>query len=312
MQKSFESFMEDALLKSLPELTLTRLAEKPDLSKSLTLMAMLDVNSKDLKAQSFIIASAEFLQKTCPLPGGSEDHTTLVIKDWLGELGNLIMGRLKNRLLAHNITIKISAPRFDSAPKTTKNSQSITLWFQAEQSFIGFECFVEGTIPKIGDEIKQTAEILPGDAIYRLNDPVNAPPSYDLISKIRSNPSDQAESDDCEETVDELEALASDDDLETQAPVPPPAKASGSVRLLFHSNSKAPSLVGVSWSQSDRLLLQFRSGLEYAFCPTTLLDAGTASFEVEGLTVTFAREGDVIKASIPKLNMHFSKSTRAA
>lgn len=310
--KTFESFMDDALIKSLDDFTLEP-SSAPEPSVEL-LRTRLCFSSADMNAEAFLSCSRSFLQKTCPLPRTASDHPTAVLLDWLGELANLVIGRLKNRLLAHEITIKISPPSFEGNWAKTKNSQSILFWHKFEGSWIGFECAVVGEIPEIGEALKQTAEILPGDAIYRLNDPLNTTPSYDLISNIRSGV-ENADGEDDDFDVDgssiEMEIPA-----EVKAKIAPKDSLGKPkhqpIRILFHSQSQAPQLTGVAWSQVDQLSLHFSSGLEYTICPRTLLEQGCSSLEVEGLVMTFQRDGDLIRASIPKFNMHLSKVSRVA
>lgn len=310
-RQAFESFMDEALVKSLDEFTLERIAPPSIAFESLK--TRLYFEGAGMKAQAFISCSKAFLQKTCPLPRSEKDHPTPVLKDWLGELGNLILGRLKNRLLAHDMTIKISAPSFDGTWARAKDTETLAIWYQIEGASIGFECSIEGEVPEIGAALKQSAEILPGDAIYRLNDPLNTTAGYDIISKIRSgithNDGDEDDGDgeemdaSGESPSDTLEALKKDPNGDI-APKPQP------IRILFHT--QAPLLSGVAWSQADKLILHFSSGLEYTLCPKTLLDRGCSSLEVEDLVLTFQREGELIRASIPKYNMYLSKTARVA
>jgi hypothetical protein len=310
--KTFESFMDDALIKSLDDFTLEP-SPAPEPSVEL-LKARLCFSGADMKAEAFLSCSRSFLQKTCPLPRGTADHSTAVLKDWLGELANLVIGRLKNRLLAHEITIKISPPSFEGNWPKTKDSQSLLFWHQLDGSWIGFECAIVGEIPEIGEALKQTAEILPGDAIYRLNDPLNTTPSYDIISKIRSGVENgEGEDDDFDIEGSSIEMEVPAEVRSKIAPKDILGKAKHQpIRILFHSSSQAPQLTGVAWSQTDQLLLHFSSGLEYTLCPKTLLEQGCSSMEVEGFVMTFQRDGDLIRASIPKFNMHLSKVSRVA
>ncbi|MBC7530955.1 MAG: chemotaxis protein CheX [Oligoflexus sp.] len=311
---AIESLMDEALIKSLDEFALERISAPKTHSDMLKTRLLFE--GAGMKAQAFISCSQSFLQKTCPLPKGDADHASAVLKDWLGEMGNLILGRFKNRLLAHGVTIKISAPSFDGHASKNPNAQSIVSWYQIEDSYISLECLIEGEIPEIGEALKQTAEILPGDAIYRLNDPLNTTPSYDIISKIRSG----IENHDEDEDEDKDDDGMAPEPRQTLASVPVVKAADPSVekpahkpiKILFHSQVQLHLLTGVAWSQLDKLCLHFSSGLEYTFCPKTLLDRGCSSLEVEDLVLQFQREGDMIRASIPKYNMHLSKPSRVA
>jgi len=351
--QKFEAFMDEALVKSLTDLTLERTA--PASESAELLRARLCFDGAGMKAQAFISCSMAFLQSTCPLPLTTSEHSHAVIKDWLGELGNLILGRLKNRLLAHDITIKISAPSFDGNWQKPTPSQTLEIWFQNQTAaaVIGFDCTIEGVIPDIGEPVKQTAEILPGDAIYRLNDPFHSKGSYDIISKIRSgiqqgdDTSARPEPDymEDEDDFDEQESPGFGDiqgrrgrdvradsqrsenettTAETMKSPAPEARSSDAandstarvvpkpIRILFHSQPQLPVLSSLTWSQIDKLVLHFNSGLEYSICPSTLLDRGATSFEVEGVLITFQRDGELMRVSIPKYNMHLNKHARVA
>ncbi len=329
--KNFETFMNEALVKSLADFSLDRLTAPPQSAE--LLKTRLCFEGAGMKAQAFISCSRPFLQTTCPLPRGPVDHSQAVIKDWLGELGNLILGRLKNRLLAHDVTIKISAPSFDGDWQTAKTVQAPAVWLQGAGGFIGFDCSIEGTIPEIGEATKQSAEILPGDAIYRLNDPANSKATYDIIAKIRSgtdrdkDSEDESGEDNFGDAEGELEsehysAIQQADPMQancgnlirtTEAEKEIQAKSSQRpIRILFHSQLHTPLLTSLSWTQIDKLILHFNTGLEYSICPRTLLEKGTATFEVEGVAMLFQRDGDWIRTSIPTYNMYMSKSSRVA
>lgn len=311
--KAVEAFMDEALIKSLDEFNLERIAAPKTHSDMLKTRLLFE--DAGMKAQAFISCSQSFLQTTCPLPKTDTDPSSAVLKDWLGELGNLILGRLKNRLLAHGVTIKISAPSFDGHASQSQRAQRIHNWYKIGDALISFECLIEGEIPAIGEALKQTAEILPGDAIYRLNDPLNTTPSYDIISKIRSGIENQEDDEDGEE-----EEGTAGPKAVAALPIPT-VKVEDSlsekwvqkpIKILFHSQAQAPVLTGVAWTQLDKLCLYFSSGLEYSFCPKTLLDRGCSSLEVEDLVLQFQKEGELIRASIPTYNMHLSKPSRVA
>ncbi|MES2745847.1 MAG: hypothetical protein V4655_10500 [Bdellovibrionota bacterium] len=296
--KTFQTFMEDALKKSLPELTLLPAGE-PEEFRTL-LSARLSFEGKDMKAQAFLSCSDDFLQLTCPLPRGAENHSDDTIRDWLGELGNLILGRLKNRLLAHDVTIKISAPDFEGDWNRPTNAERVAVWFECESTMVGFECLVEGRVPEIGEALEQKAEILPGDAIYRLNDTIHSTQSMDVLSKIRSGVEDTAIS------LDEVPPVEVETKIESvQKPF----------QMHFHTAAEpiikaSVAIIGIAWPSLDHLQIKMSTGLEFTACPKTLLDAGVTSFELEGVQLQFRREGDTISVSLPKFHMNLSKTLR--
>lgn len=70
-----------------------------------------------------ICCEREFLLETIPFRDQIPiDMMNLSIQDWLGELTNLLMGRISNRLLDHGLTVKISPPSVAIASPSIMNS----------------------------------------------------------------------------------------------------------------------------------------------------------------------------------------------
>lgn len=299
--KTFQTFMEEALKKSLPELDL-KLAAPPDASQKI-MQARLCFEGKNMRAQAFLSCTDEFLQMTCPLPRGEENHSVDTVIDWLGELGNLILGRLKNRLLAHDMTIKISAPDFAGNWQRPKNAETVNVWFECEGALIGFDVVLEGQVPQIGEAIQQSAEILPGDAIYRLNDTSVSGENVDLVSKIRAGVEDSSPvPEEKEERMERKETVEKK-----------------SFSMHFHNakdkeivkkSSSTLTIASVSWTALNSLNLKFSNGLEASVCPMSLVEMGMGSLEIEGFTLHFHCENDVARVSIPKLALALSLSSK--
>lgn len=300
--------MEDALQKSLPDLVLVK--SPAPLASRRVLRARLCFETQGMKAQAFLSCTEDFLQMTCPLPrmpGGT--HSEDIIKDWLGELGNLILGRLKNRLFAHDVTIKISAPDFADHWPRTAHAETIALWFRCGDGLIGFDCAIEGRVPEIGEARPQSAEILPGDAIYRLNDTPRSGESSDILSQIRSgvehpdiSVGEEEPDHDSPETERSMSLLRS-----SAKPFP----------MHFHNRKEStvklsPGLSGLSWPSMDRLQLKFSSGFEITVSPTALLEQGLLSFEIEEIGLQIVRENDLVRINVPKLQITMSRILRQA
>ncbi len=309
VRQVFKTFMEDALLKSLPDAELAPAADEAPLPADL-MHALLPFEGPQMKAEAYLGCSRAFLLKTCPLAIADIKESDAVLRDWLGELGNLTMGRLKNRLLAHGVTIKISPPVLATngpAPLAKASKEvELTNRYKAGGELVVFLCRITGEVPVVGEALKQSAEILPGDAIYRLNDSTNqnAAPNYDRVSHIRSGQAQDAEDRDDEiddDSEDTESYFAADRAADSR---PQPAKP---VRILYHSQLKEPVLGGISWPEIDRLVLQFSTGLDITLSPPSLLAKGLSTFTIEGLTMSLEREGRLLKISFPKLHIHLSK-----
>lgn len=301
---TFQSFMEEALKKSLPELSLQP-SSAPDASQKI-MQARLCFEGKSMRAQAFLSCTDDFLQMTCPLPKADDErHSVDTVIDWLGELGNLILGRLKNRLLAHDVTIKISAPDFAGNWTRPEKAETVAVWFECEGTLIGFDVVVEGRVPDIGEALPQSAEILPGDAIYRLNDTAQNAETVDLLSKIRSGVEDTAPSEEPMVKAERVEKRESSQ----HKPFP----------MHFHNakdgvkkTASTLSIASVSWSSLNHFAVKFSNGLEATISPASLIEMGMSSFELEGFTIHFKSDGEILRVSIPKIHLTLSLNTRQA
>ena len=73
------------------------------------------------------------------LPGALE-QTPRLVRDWLGELSNQLLGRAKNRLLAYGSSFRLSPPTTLSGRELTLESrEGTTTWFKVTTSQGVFE-----------------------------------------------------------------------------------------------------------------------------------------------------------------------------
>ena len=77
-----------------------------------------------MKGSVILGCNEEFLRKSCPGLSGDEDVPEAFINDWIGELSNLIMGSIKNKLLSHGITLRLNPPSISEATETIFDSYS--------------------------------------------------------------------------------------------------------------------------------------------------------------------------------------------
>lgn len=78
----------------------------PPMSPS-ELVAVIGFTSDEMRGTLAISAQVDFFARTNVI---SVDPTEEQIRDWAGELGNQLMGRLKNRLLAYNLVLAMGTP----------------------------------------------------------------------------------------------------------------------------------------------------------------------------------------------------------
>jgi CheY-specific phosphatase CheX len=69
-------------------------------------VAIVELGGGKLRGSLVLCIPTSLLIKSHPM-GGTEQADLV---DWLGELSNLLLGRVKNRLLAHGITVELSSP----------------------------------------------------------------------------------------------------------------------------------------------------------------------------------------------------------
>lgn len=79
-------------------------------SDSDILKTYIDIGSTDIKVSLLLRVPRSVLIKTIPgVPVGSE--TDEMLEDWVMELANRLMGRLKNKLLSHNCVLQMGLPK---------------------------------------------------------------------------------------------------------------------------------------------------------------------------------------------------------
>lgn len=272
---TWQDYLKDALVKSLPELALEA-CELP--RESDCRQVIVTVDGSELQGTVAVICSKTFLERTCPIA----DNDPEVLQDWTSELANLIMGRFKNSLLAQGVTIKIHPPKAFEG----KTAGDLTFAFQDHGHGIGVIAGLQGS-PVLGGG-KNIAELMPGDAVYRLNEPAHSKKTYDVIAKIRSGISSDEFNDDLEDDAVELD--------EDQSP------SSGKVRR---------ELEAISWDRTGMVHLLFSGNLSCTFSPAVLLQEGCTSIALENYQIEVERVGSDICISIPELRISLSQPERA-
>lgn len=74
------------------------------LSERFGCCGVIGFTSDNLRGSIIIAASNEILQRSYPIPGAPPQC------DWLGELANQMLGRLKHKLLSHGVEIALATP----------------------------------------------------------------------------------------------------------------------------------------------------------------------------------------------------------
>jgi chemotaxis protein CheX len=63
-----------------------------------------------IKGSLTVSSTGEFFAETRPVAGGGANPAPEVLADWAGELTNQLLGRLKNKMLAHGLDFQVGIP----------------------------------------------------------------------------------------------------------------------------------------------------------------------------------------------------------
>ncbi len=195
--KIFQNFVQDALQQTLEDVSLTRVAD-PEHGDPIQWLDPIHVSimrfhGDGMQGNCILGCDLSFLQRTCPHYDPNVPDHLRILQDWIGELSNLVMGRLKNKLLPFGTVIKLNPPSVTEATGKifdlyATHSQTFKLWFTADKDYVclAFSLDVSENIDLHVSSGNDEGQLQPGDAIYRLTDMPNANKNYDMVSKVRS------------------------------------------------------------------------------------------------------------------------------
>lgn len=97
-------------------------------------IATIGFGGHQLRGVLLVVVSEKLLRET--VPRQAEEPPADAVDDWAGELSNLVLGRLKSRLLAHGVAIVMSTPttfrgRGMRASSPLRRPESLTHTFEA-------------------------------------------------------------------------------------------------------------------------------------------------------------------------------------
>jgi CheY-specific phosphatase CheX len=100
-------------------------------------------DAPSLRGSLILSANHGLLERSCPAPrvAGQVGCSAETLQDWIGELANQLLGRLKSRLLAHGVTIQLGTPTTVSGLELRVRScaadrQATPLWFVAGDDWL--------------------------------------------------------------------------------------------------------------------------------------------------------------------------------
>ncbi|SME94501.1 chemotaxis protein CheX [Pseudobacteriovorax antillogorgiicola] len=88
------------------------------------LISILGFHSEKMQGSVILGCDEQFLRNSCPGLKGDEENPEAFINDWIGELSNLIMGRIKNKLLPYGIVLKLNPPSISESTEAIFDSYS--------------------------------------------------------------------------------------------------------------------------------------------------------------------------------------------
>ncbi|HYX33832.1 MAG TPA: chemotaxis protein CheX [Oligoflexus sp.] len=346
--KVFESFVQEAMQQTLPQVGLSRVEDSYDSEMvhwpDPILVSIMSFQSTNMQGTAVMGCDAAFLEKTYPNFDPNDPARVSLLHDWLGELSNLVIGRLKNKLLPFGVTLKLNPPSVTEASEIIFDSyatrkDNVKVWFSCDHQFfcLSFSVDLDASVDFAAHLPNQGHELQPGDAIYRLNEPTGSVKKYDVIAQIRSGvmtDDDPALHDDFEgdfdddvslpsmhrhlEGVDELEASttrrpASTTNIPSATRVQYP-----DVHQTTVNNSSLPPtstrrhLEAAEWSDTGELCLRFQGGSIVRLSPANLLAKGTESLVIEGYQLEIKQTAHGIRVTLPELQISLEAPIRAA
>lgn len=346
--KAFESFVQEAMQQTLPQVGLSRIED--DSGSDMVhwpdpiLVSIMSFQSDNMQGTAVMGCDVAFLERSHPSFDPEDPARLSLLQDWLGEMSNLIIGRLKNKLLPLGVTLKLNPPSVLEASEEIFESyatrkENVKLWFSCEHQFfcISFSMDLDPSVSFAAQLPSQGHELQPGDAIYRLNEPAGSSKKYDVIAQIRSGvmtDDDPALHDDFDldddmplhhqtmdrrlEGVDELEASTLKKPG-TSTTVPSATRVQyPDVHQTTVTNSEMPrsqhrrSLEAAEWDEPGELCLRFQGGSIVRLSPANLLAKGTEVLVIEGYQLEIKQTAHGIRVTLPELKISLETSILAA
>ncbi len=273
--------------------------------------------SPQLRGSLRLRLSRPFLLETCPGISEAGDLTEAYLQDWVGELCNLLIGRVKSKLLAHAIDLKLlpspAAQEDDPLPWTFGGAfEEFTMKLKQGTDHLHLELRIQfDPTLDLACTIKPDPHHLqPGEAVFRLSETAQQQRNYDMIYKVRSGV------DVDEEIVDEL--FAEEYPAPLKPYIPSVSKVSDETAPPLASPQEKQQegharLEAVDWGRDGLVTLRFSEKLSYRLCPRSLLaDQSVRILLIEGHRLELSCDGSQYTLAIPSLQLTLSKSFGAA
>ena len=232
--------------------------------------SMLSFEHTLIKGSVMLCCDADMLTATCPGFHAEREKATAQARfeDWLGELTNLIVGRLKNFLLSHQVRIQMRPPSVSMSPASilasyAERMPSQAFWFSVDDTRFCLQLSAE-----VSDDLdfytildKRETVPRPGDVVMTLNAVNRSQEAQEpaAVKTIFMNP-------------------VAKPTAKTAAPAPSRGTATGNVSGIGDFN-------GLAWLDDRRIALRFRSGAEIRLDMQRMEPSSSRTLSVGGIEV---------------------------
>ena len=196
-QQPIHKIISEAVSNALGDFPVVEILDEDDVHLPETLLvSILGFHSEKMRGTIVLGCDDEFLRQSCPGISGDEENIEAYINDWIGELSNLIMGRVKNQLMPYGIVLRLNPPSISKHEDSIFDSYSNTkpsekVWLNSESGdtvCLLMACEIDDDID-FSEAIDKGA-LNPGSGVISLKD-FNVDDNPDMKSAtqgVKSNP----------------------------------------------------------------------------------------------------------------------------
>ena len=241
--------------------------ERSTLFDDLALTSILSFDHPLIRGTIILCCDSDTAAATCPggaKPGDASSQARL--EDWVGELTNLIVGRFKNFMLAHQVRIQLRPPSVSMAPFSTLATYSERMptqvfWFKVKDLAFCVQLSAE-----VSDDLdlytildRNETVPRPGDVVMTLNEKPKAKAIESGSVAFMNPPAKVA-----------------------------PTKATQSLPQRPNQHERSDGIgdfCGLSWLDGSRIALRFESGTEIRMNVSEIARTGARVISVGGVAI---------------------------
>ena len=147
---------------------------------------ILGFSSPEMNGSLLICCESDFLEMMVPNVGVGEED--LRYQDWLGEMANLTVGRLKTSMIAHGVSISLNPPSVSMSPVTilenyAERNPSGPFWFELNDLKFCVQLGADVDASVDFNKKIEVPNLHPGGAVFNMN-PVKAKKKLQPASEV--------------------------------------------------------------------------------------------------------------------------------